>query len=225
MARSSGARHIPREASVLSALGFLAADVRHDFQKTLGMPIPDVGAAQLRDVFAELERQGRELLREEGFSDADIVFERVADCRYLRQVFTVGVPVDGDELAGGGSLGWLVSKFEASYQELYQHVHKNEPGFIDTCRVAAFGRLPAVDLPVQEEAGSDPSVAQRGARQIYCGGWTEAPVYWFESLSHGMCVEGPALIDSPSTSVFLPPGSTARMDRFGSAYIRPGDAA
>jgi N-methylhydantoinase A len=209
---------IPREASVLSALGFLSSDVRHDFAHSLGKPIPALAPADLAAIFAELEARGRALLRSEGFPEEGIRAVRLLDCRYHRQIFSVEVRAEPEDLAAD-SLGWLEGKFEQAYERLYHHVHREVPGFVDTCRVAMFGKLPPLDLPRDPAGGADPAAARRGARQIYLGSWMAADVYWFDDLRHGMRVAGPALIDSASTSVLVNPGSVATIDAFGSLII------
>jgi N-methylhydantoinase A len=215
---------IPREASVLSALGFLSSDVRHDFAQSLGRPIPDLRPEDLADVFAGLEARGRALLRAEGFDDSRIRVARLLDCRYHRQIFSVEVRAEDADLTQP-TLAWLEAKFEAAYRHLYHHVHREVPGFVDTCRVAVFGQLPPLDLPRDPIGAADPAAAHRGSRPVYLGSWMDAGVYWFDALRHGMRVPGPALIDSASTSVLVNPGSVAGIDAFGSLVIGRENAA
>jgi N-methylhydantoinase A len=212
---------IPREASVLSALGFLSSDVRHDFSAPVGKPVPRLQAGELKAVFGALEAQGRALLSAEGFAPDRVRFTRMLDCRYHRQVFSVEVLVEDADLDAPDH-GWLVRKFEQSYRALYQHSHDDVAGFVDTCRVAAFGTQPALALKERPAGGRDPSAGYRGTRKVYLGSWVDAPVYWFDDLAPGMAVEGPALVDSASTSVLVVGGSTATIDRLGSIQITRG---
>jgi len=212
---------IPREASVLSALGFLSSDVRRDFSAPVGKSVPALKGGELKRVFGLLEQQGREFLEAEDFAGERIRFVRVLDCRYHRQVFSVEVPVESTDLQGAGH-DWLMRKFEQSYQALYQHSHKNVDGYIDTCRVAAFGVQPALELKMRKSGNADASRAQRGSRRVYLGSWKEAAVYWFDDLLPGMTIKGPALADSASTSVLIMPGSSATIDPLGSIQITRG---
>ena len=67
---------------------------------------------------------------------------------------------------------------------------------------------------------------EAGARKVYFGDWVETPSYWFDDLSPGMQLAGPALIDSESTTVVLPPGSRADVDAYGSLIVtNSGDPA
>jgi len=213
---------IPREASVLSALGFLSSDVRHDFSAPVGRPVPVLTPAALAETFRALEDKARALLESEGFAGQRVRIVRVLDCRYHRQVFSVEVPVETGDL-GAPDLGWLVAKFEHAYRELYQHVHPGVAGFVDTCRIAAFGVQPALELKERVAGPADPAPARRGERRIYAGTWMGAPVYWFDDLAPGMCVAGPAVVDSASTSVLVMGGSRATVDRLGTLVITRGE--
>jgi N-methylhydantoinase A len=209
---------VPRQASVLSALGMLSSDVRHDFSVPAGKAFPALAAGEVAAWFATLERQARAVLASEGFTGEDVRIARLLDCRYHRQVFSVEVPVETADLAAE-DYAWLTAKFEASYRALYQHVHANVPGFVDTCRIAAFGIQPAAELKRPAEGTADPTRARCGSRAIYLGSWLEAPVYGFDELLPGMALTGPALVDSASTSVLIAPGSRASVDRQTSIVI------
>lgn len=215
---------IPREASVLSALGFLSSDVRHDFAAPVGKAIPALKAGELAAIFDALEAKGRALLRSEGFKDGEIRVLRRLDCRYHRQIFSVEVPAEPPDLAEPEH-GWLTERFERAYEALYQHAHHNVDGFVETCRLTVFGALPGMRLPEQVRGGADAAAALRGTRHVYVGHWVDAPVYWFDDLGHGMEITGPALVDSASTSVLLPPGSRAEIDKFGSIHITPASVS
>ncbi|MFT5172676.1 MAG: N-methylhydantoinase A [Gammaproteobacteria bacterium] len=215
---------VPREASVLSAIGFLAADVRRDFQRTIGQPFHELGAAGLRKVFADLEHEGRALLEAEGFTAESIRAVRTLDCRYARQVFTVSVPVQAASFERD-DLTWLITDFEAAYRALYRHVHDAEQGVIDTCSLALYGVLPRLQLPQIERGTTSPATAQRGARRIFLADWVEAPVYWFDDMRHGMRIEGPAVVDSTSTSVLISHDGIAEVDAYGSLHIQPAAPA
>ncbi|MEC9152784.1 MAG: hydantoinase/oxoprolinase family protein [Pseudomonadota bacterium] len=215
---------VPREASVLSALGFLAADVRHDLQRAYGRPMVDLKTGDLRDLFTTLKEEARTILSAEGFHENQMRFECFADCRYMRQVYNV--PVGLPCLDRGDSIDWLIDDFEEAYGALYQHVHERDAIVVDTCRIVAYGALPDLALPQGSTGSIDPGPAFRGTRQVYFGEWLESETYWFNDLLPGMRIAGPALIDSESTTVALPPDIAAEVDPYGSLIINnPGGVA
>ena len=210
---------IPRMASVLSALGFLAADIRQDLQRTLDRPILATSHTELAAIFEELEAEGRVLLKETGAVADHIHVQRSMECRYARQIHGIPVPVD-DNLHPID----LDRRFTEAYRSLYQHAHEGEPGIIDACRVSVFGALPKIDLPVHENGQPSPAPAFRGRRSIYLGCPIEADVFWFDDLCCGMRVNGPAIIESASTTVLVETGSIAMMDQVGSLLLVAGDS-
>ncbi|GAA5234064.1 hypothetical protein GCM10025795_23280 [Verticiella sediminum] len=213
---------VPREASVFSALGFLSADVRLDGQRAFGRLLTQTRAGDLETVFTELETQLRRRMRDCGFDDDSIRIARYLDCRYRRQISTIEVAVP-DDLPAADIRGWLVAPFEARYRQYYGHVHENEPPFIELCRMCAFGRVTRGDgvRPSDAGAAAQPRPAAFASRRrIYVDGWIDVPTFWFDELRAGDTVSGPALVESPTTTVVLPAGSRGRIDPFGSLCIQ-----
>ena len=80
-------------------------------------------------------------------------------------------------------------------------------------RVATVGVLP--ELPVEPAVRRDGPAAPGGRRRIYLGGWTEAEVYSFPDLAAGQTVDGPALVESETTTVLLRPGDRGTVTDHG----------
>jgi len=66
-------------------------------------------------------------------------------------------------------------------------------------------------LPREPGLPSGPPTAPHGERQIYFDTWVTAPVFRFEALAPEQTIAGPAVIESPMTTVLLRPGDTARV--------------
>jgi N-methylhydantoinase A/oxoprolinase/acetone carboxylase beta subunit len=70
-------------------------------------------------------------------------------------------------------------------------------------------------------------VEPRGERPVY---WRElgargaTPVYWGAELAPGAKLPGPALVESPNTTIAIRPGQSLEIDRFGSAVLELGEA-
>ncbi|GBD49862.1 5-oxoprolinase [Methylopila sp. Yamaguchi] len=205
---------VPRMASVLSALGFLAADVRQDLQVSVDKPIRALGPSELQTIFDGMEREGRVRLARTGLGSADVTLRRTVDCRYDRQTHAIPVVIGEAEPAA------LEDAFTAAYRSLYGHAHDTEPGVVDVCRLSLFGALPKLTLPRAAVLSSpDPSAAKSGEREVFLGRWTVAGVYRFDDLAAGMQVAGPAIIESASTTVLVQEGGVASVDETGSLRI------
>jgi len=131
---------------VQSAFGIMASDVVHSFSISDPMEVDDLSGLNRR--YAQLEEQGLELLRREGFSQDGIEIHRQAEMRYHGQVHEVTVPVASGHL-GATEMAELIAGFEQRYQSLYgRGTAFSEAGYeIVTLRVDAIGRTRKPVLP------------------------------------------------------------------------------
>ena len=85
-------------------------------------------------------------------------------------------------------------------------------------RVQLRGVRPRVPL-VEVAAGT--GAVPTGARRIWLDGRpAQARVYERASLGSGDRVAGPAIVEQPDTTVLIPEGDVADVDRFGNLLIK-----
>lgn len=218
---------VPREASVFSALGFLAADVRMDAQHPLGKLLTDTDATELDDVFAKLTQRMQTKLATCGFQPETSRVDCYLDCRYQRQISTVEVILPRDKLSTEDLRRTIQRTFESRYLQYFGHIHASEAPVIETCRVAAYGMVsgPTPQLDTAANNGVARPTHFKDARKIFVGEWLEVPVYWRDELAEGTTLSGPALIESATTTVLLEHGDQGVVDEFSSLRITRRDAA
>ena len=85
-------------------------------------------------------------------------------------------------------------------------------------RVAAVGALPA--LPEEPALPARPPAAPRTCRRAYLDGWQDVAVYDLEALGPGQTIDGPAVLEAPTTTVLLAPGDRASMTPLGWVDLR-----
>jgi N-methylhydantoinase A len=93
--------------------------------------------------------------------------------------------------------------------------------------ISLVSRAPATQFEVSEvpEAETDAEAARKGSREVFLDaedGTRELPVYDRDRLTRGHCLNGPALVDSEQTTVFVAPGWTLSVDRFNNAVLEEG---
>src|SRR5262249_34573008 len=154
-------------------------------------------APRLRRLFAEMEAEGRRRLGR-GFTGA-VEVRRSADMRYGEQTFEIPVPLDGVDMRGAGLLEEVVRRFHRRHEELYTYSAPEQDVTRVTRRRGVVGRRPG--LPGEQPRAAAASAVMPGARRIYLDRWIEVPVYDLESLPVGHEVKGPAIFESPTTTV------------------------
>lgn len=212
VARDLGIRRavIPEQASVLSAFGFLAAELRRDLFEPVALSLDRLTDADLTARFAALESRARTALAETGVDERAMDFRYDVVCRYRRQVSSLTVPLSQEELGQSGLTAALQDRFTQSYRQLYQHSHP-EPAFVEELRIAAFGHMPEIALPAHSPCpGTAEPIGERRIR--IAGAWHRGSVYDLDQLSPGARFSGPAIAVSRQTTVLVLPGTKAHLD-------------
>ncbi len=196
---------VPRVASVLSAWGMLATDIRYDVSRTHIGDGRALSAASLRRLFDAMEAEGRRRLARS--FRGRVRCQRSADIRYGEQIFEINVPLDGVAWRRADVLAQIAERFHRRHEELYTYALRDRDIVLVNARVAAIGELPA--LPAEPHLPRRRNAAPLGRRRVYLDGWREADIYGFDALARGQKIAGPALIESATTTVLLQRGDVA----------------
>ncbi|MGY1717244.1 hydantoinase/oxoprolinase family protein [Geodermatophilus sp. SYSU D01106] len=213
-------------ASAFSAYGLASSDivVAAELSDPAAMPLDPV---RVEKAFADLETQVREALDRQGVRYTAVSLDREIDMRFTMQLAELAVsvpggPVDDAVVAQAGRA------FERRYAELYGEGSGFAAAGIQaiTFRVRGTGVLPfSPRLPELARAGSaDPSAARTGSRPVDLAdgaGPVDTPVYDYRALRAGHVLEGPAIVEVPTTTVVVPAGRTGTVDRLGNLSITP----
>jgi N-methylhydantoinase A len=218
---------VPTTSMVQSAYGALASDIQHSAERSHlmrggGGPLPGwegLDAAAMEAQFGQLEAQCRVALVRYGIAREDCELTRSVDVRYRRQTheLIVGVPdgaVDVDAVRS------VVDRFEAMYEDTYgKGAGFREAGIeITTFRVDGVGRTRKPRLP-QAPSRTDTSRRERPLYDARSGGLVPAEIVDWTSLSTGEHVAGPAVLEHPTTTVYIAAGQSAAVDEHGNLII------
>ena len=217
---------VPPQPGVLSALGLLVADARTDYVRSVLRAADAADAAELERGYADLERQARAWLADQGIEAGGQRTVRALDMRYRGQGHEVTVPVPGQRFAAG-SLEDAVRDFHRLHERLYTHAAFDEPTEIVDLRVLGVGAIPKPRLPEAENAPAGSETApppEHGCRELLFEGEAEfrrCAVFRREELGRGMRLPGPAVVEQDDTTTIVYPGQEAAVDRFGNLVITP----
>jgi N-methylhydantoinase A len=195
---------VPPIPGGFSALGLVATDVRRDYVRTFYAPLARVAPAEVAAAYTAMEAEARRMLARAGVPEARWAVTRAADCRYPRQAYELTVPVAGGEITAA-TLAVLARDFHARHRATYGHASPDEPVQCVNLRVAAVGRLAPLALdraPVAPAPAAAPS-----SRPAYFEetGLAPCPVLAREGLAPGYTQAGPLIVESPDTTVVVPP--------------------
>ncbi|MFF0270671.1 hydantoinase/oxoprolinase family protein [Kribbella sp. NPDC004536] len=211
-------------ASAFSAYGLASSDVvlTAEMSDPTAMPLDPARARQTYDA---LEAQVRDGLARQGLSFERIEIVRSLDLRYTMQLAEVAVEVPNGDLDDTAVAG-IAQAFDRRYAELYGEGTGFAAAGVQaiTFRVRATGVLPfSPGLPKLTEADtSDPAAALLEHRKVCLDartGYVETPIYDYRALGAGHRIDGPAVIEVPTTTVVVPPGASGVVDHLGNLVI------
>lgn len=211
LARRLGIRSVlvPPHASVLSALGMLAADVVKDHSRTV-MLQGDSPIQILNEFFEPLIDRGLAEVKQEGISEDLITSACYLDLRYKGQSFELTIPYSQD----------FLDTFHALHQREYGYHRIGAPVEIVTLRVRVRGKVIPPHLQDLPESGFDPSHAMIDARPVGTRtGHRLIPFYRGEMLRPANCIHGPAVVLRPDTTILIPENAIAQVDSFLNLWL------
>ncbi|MEX2479372.1 MAG: hydantoinase/oxoprolinase family protein [Gammaproteobacteria bacterium] len=202
---------VPRTAGALSATGMQFSDIVFEESGncvTLSGSFDCTGVNRvLEDIDARLERARRQL---GSLADAATTRAYTVEARYLTQVWELDAPCDSARFHGPAEVAALVESFHRAHERVF--AVRDDAGQVECLNWR--GRL-TIALEAASAAASvrTASTGQpSGSRLSYFDeAAIEVPVYRGGDLRIDQRIAGPALIEEPTTTVVLYPGSTARV--------------
>jgi N-methylhydantoinase A len=214
---------VPRESSVLCAMGMLLSDLRHDFVRTFVSTLATLDWARLAALVEDMVAEGDRQLEVERIPPARRRFAVKLDCRYVKQYHEVGVEVPREAIRSRDAAA-IASGLHREHNRLYGYSleHENAPIEIINVRVEAQGSVDKPHHPEEAWSDEDPSAALKGRRDAYVpedGAFRRVPVYDGHRLRCGQRIAGPAIVEQVTTSIVLTGAWDAIVDRHGSFVL------
>lgn len=212
---------VPPSPGTICALGAAIADVKADYIRSLRVRLDVVEIDDVRAIYAELEQDARDWLKNDSPSVESVFIRRSADMRYRGQAFTIEVDLPDTMAPAQLTPDILAELFHQRYEELYQNKFLDSAIELINLRVRVTGKRRPLGLRrISRAAGAADKPVPRGTRTILYGRRPhEAAVYDRASLKADQELFGPALIEQFDTTTVVAPNMAARVDEFGLVTI------
>jgi N-methylhydantoinase A len=209
---------IPEATAALSAVGMLVSDLSADFAATFPTSTARFDRDGVRRTLADLrERVGRFLTGVAAGTAGETVTYSV-ESRYPRQVWDIEVALPSAELQTAADIEAIAAAFHAAHAEQLGVADRDSPVHTTTWHARATAKLPPVDIHRLDHgpaAGGAPRVRTMFFSET---GGVMGRAWRLSALRAGEEVEGPAVVESPTTITVLPPG--CRASRLASGSLR-----
>jgi N-methylhydantoinase A len=210
---------VPPNPGVTSALGCLLVDIQHDFSESYLAGADSADPVAIEAEFGRLEKEALERLAHEGVASADIVLQRTIDMMYQGQwrSLAVAAPRPIEAMAG------LIEAFHRQHEREYNFRRDEAPVGVFRLNLKAIGVVPKAELAAHEPTGLIPEPKSRRPVWFDDGVAIDTPVYERVDLPAGFTLAGPAVVEQIDSTVVIPPGTSAEVDKYLNIVIRVKD--
>ncbi len=219
---------VPLTASVHGATGLVSSDVVYEYGKSDHSFVP-ADIQRINETFSVLIKKAIANLRLAGFKDDDIELIRSLDMRYRQQVHELNVPLKpGIEEISPRAMEQAYDRFDQLYEQTYgPGAGYREAGKeIMVFRVAATGQLKRPTLKGYQVENKSADTALKAHRRVYFEeerDFVPTRIYDYDGLGPGAEILGPAVIETPITTIVVNPKDRALVDEYLNVRIYLGD--
>lgn len=214
---------VPRESSILCAVGMLMGDLKHDFVRTFFARLDGLDWSALQALTASMVEEGTEMLIHEGIPAERRQFQFKLDCRYQKQYHEVSVAVEREWIEAGDSAA-IHAAFHAEHDRLYGYSLEEQEVSVDliNVRLQAIGITGKLAFRAQEFAGEDATSALKGERDMYifsAKAFRPVQVYDGHKMRFGNRLRGPVMIEQVTTAIVVSDAYDCVVDQYGSFVL------
>ena len=198
---------IPPLPGLLSAYGILSADITRETSRTVLTSSDRVGAQEdIEAIFLELEETIINEMVSEGIDKEGLILKRWVEARYEGQSFELRVPAESWD-----------SCFHALHEERYGYQHSNRPVIAVTLRSVVSAPGPEFEMKQLESSDTPP---KSSSTVVFLDGqWREVKRFQRTDLYPGYDLLGPLVITEYSSTTWIPPRCSVKVDRWGNLHL------
>lgn len=211
---------LPKMASALSATGMHFADIVKDESIALITSSRQFQASDVNAVLDTLDEKVGSF--RERFSERlpKFTIDYSVEARYEGQIWTVALPIRSRRFESKQDTDQLLEDFHQLHERVYavRDVGSDVEFLNWTARIT-------IHIPRKEQDGAmarAASTAPPHTRSCYFGGTNrvDTPIYKPEHLGAGVLIEGPAIVEEPTTTLVIYPGMSARISESGNYLLQ-----
>jgi N-methylhydantoinase A len=224
IARRLGVKHllVPETGATLSAAGALLSDLTAEFSAVAFATTRKSQWDHIGDTLDLLKAKCRAFADGPGAGAVESSVTIVAEARYENQVWEIDVPIDSDGFGQPDAIQKFRSDFDQAHKKLFTVDDPRSVVEIVAFRASVRSRL-------SRNSGFRLAVAdvntdtERGTRRVHFPGQgvMNTPVRRLEVLPEGEMCFGPAILESPFTTVVIDPQARYIRQPSGSLAIFP----
>ncbi len=210
---------IPETGAGLSAYGAMISELSREYRTMFFTTSANWDEDGVNKVLGQLRNRCQAFVDGPGAGAIESSIEFSVEARYAGQVWEIEVPLATTNFEDPADLSRLIKDFHATHQEIFAI---NDPDSI----VEMVGWTSSVSCRLRKNIGSRLQEIEAktvtSSREIYFDGVkVTTPIYPLQSIPVALETEGPAIIETPYTTIVIDPAARFYRSEHGSVMIMP----
>ncbi|WP_077602628.1 hydantoinase/oxoprolinase family protein [Oceanobacillus sojae] len=209
---------IPPSPGITCASGMLIADVRHDYVQSYISNTDQLNIDELNTIFEKMQRNAKEALKKQGFSDEKIQLHLSIDLKYKNQAYDLNISLSGNSVHTE-AIDQAVKDFHSTHEKIYGFNREDQALETVNARVTSFGMI---DKPENKSTASisNQDDTEFKYRKVYFDGqYLDTKIADRDSLLKGNELVGPAIIEQLDSTIVIHPNQKAHTDEYKNLII------
>ena len=166
---------------------------------------------QVRSAFVEMLREGKLLLKREGFAPGLQRHDRFLSARYRGQSFELEIPWE--------ERSDIAAVFHLAHKRRYGYVQPDNAVELVSARLRSRGLVDQVQNSRTRFKKRMPARANSIATVVFAEGALKTSIFSRDELRPGMTLSSPAVVTEYSSTTLIPPNARASVDELGNIVI------
>jgi N-methylhydantoinase A len=213
---------VPQGASALSAIGALVSDLTSDFAEVLRISTAHFPIDEVNALLARLEARAESFL---GTVSTEAIATEISfsvEAHYHQQIGHLEVPLPKGRFDGPEDVAFFRKTFDQVHEEVLAVSDERSEVETVTWRARALARLPQVDLERPWARSAADNIPDNSRPMFFPEtGIVSGRVVRSGAIPLDTLIAGPAIIESPTTTIVVAPGTNAVRAASGSVLITP----
>jgi N-methylhydantoinase A len=212
---------IPEVGATMSAAGAIMADLSTEYRHALFSRTNDFDFVKVKSVVDQLTTQCRAFIDNAGAGSYRQEIELSVEARYENQVWEINVPIPQQGILGENDLQAFIDDFHQCHEKFF--AFSDRASDIEIVNWAARVRCQLRNNSIGRVMEEKISELLIDTRKTYFAdyGSVETPIYRFAAMPVDQAFNGPAIVESPFTTIVIDPPSTFHRSCAGSLCIKP----
>jgi N-methylhydantoinase A len=208
---------VPAMPGAFSAWGMLQSPFRQDFSVTCFARLADLDGTALDTRFSAMEDEAVQAMEDGGADPDAVVFERSLDLRYVGQEYTITVVLPMSAMLDDAT-AIVAEAFHAEYLRRYGHSSPESP--VETVNLRVVARVPVDITAIASEPAPPPLDRSVDRLEVVFDRTAHETLRLNRAdLAVGESLDGPLIVDEPTSTTIVPPGWNVAVDVFHSMVL------